>query len=300
MIQLNNDLIPFAVLQVIKDAQNQHGLKHGDYHRYRGYCSRRIRRIRKSLHFVQSTGSKNKSVYVQKKVNPQLIGEAPKNKKEIKIRYLYIPLMNSERCWAYAMALKQEANTEPRKKFHLHRRLKKAVMHAQELEDLCNQPLAKCDARTKLESQAYCAYITGLLHFEMEEWLKASEFLKKAQAIYVKLCNAIGDEDAAAPYQQRVDELKPTLRYCAFNIGEHDVGAQDFIDTLKHDSPAFEDDFIADKIDVSLTFQAYKISSMLNLNLIAVICLKTKLFNYSLNFAATYSTNARKASSYSQ
>jgi signal recognition particle subunit SRP68 len=41
---------------------------------------------------------------------------------------------------------------EPRKKFHLLSRLRKAVKHAEQLETLCNQQKA-CDARTKLEVQ---------------------------------------------------------------------------------------------------------------------------------------------------
>ena len=42
-------------------------------------------------------------------------------------RYLYIPLMTVERAWSYAMQLKQEANTEHRKKYHLASRLRKAA-----------------------------------------------------------------------------------------------------------------------------------------------------------------------------
>jgi signal recognition particle subunit SRP68 len=76
-------------------------------------------------------------------------------------------LICSERAWAYAMQLKStcinrryeyhqlilgESNTEPRKKFHLLNRLRKAVKHAEQLEALCNQQKT-CDARTKLEVQ---------------------------------------------------------------------------------------------------------------------------------------------------
>ena len=49
------------------------------------------------------------------------------------------------------MQLKAEANTEPRKRFHMISRLKKAVMYAEELYTLCEHD--KCDARTKLESK---------------------------------------------------------------------------------------------------------------------------------------------------
>lgn len=59
--------------------------------------------------------------------------------------------MDAERAWSYAMQLKQEANTEPRKRFHLLSRLRKAVKHAEELERLCESN--RVDAKTKLEAQ---------------------------------------------------------------------------------------------------------------------------------------------------
>ena len=59
------------------------------------------------------------------------------------------------------MQLKSEANTEPRKRFHMMSRLKKAVGHAELLAFLCE--IDKCDARTKLEVQVralilFCDY----------------------------------------------------------------------------------------------------------------------------------------------
>ena len=71
--------------------------------------------------------------------------------KFIFIRYLHLPLMDAERAWATAMQLKSEANTEPRKRFHMLSRLRKALQHADLLVKLCESN--KCDARTKLEAQ---------------------------------------------------------------------------------------------------------------------------------------------------
>lgn len=45
--------------------------------------------------------------------------------------------MLSERAWGYAMQLRQESNTEPRKRFHLVSKLRKAVHYAEQLESLC-------------------------------------------------------------------------------------------------------------------------------------------------------------------
>ena len=68
------------------------------------------------------------------------------------LRYLYLPLVCAERAWALGMELKQEANTEPRKRFHLLRRLNKAHKHALHLLKLCEE-CPRCDARTRLEAQ---------------------------------------------------------------------------------------------------------------------------------------------------
>nr|CAG4643892.1 EOG090X04NF [Lepidurus arcticus] len=206
---------PFTipVLKLIKEAQAQHGLRHGDYQRYRSYCSQKLHRLRKALHVMQG----DKKSYKKKEVTVEMIKDE---------RHLHIPLFQAERSWSYAMQLKQESNTEPRKKFHLISRLKKAVKHVTLLETLCQSDI--CDARTKLEAQAYAAWMRGNLAFELHDWPGASEELHKAQTIYEKLSNALNEDDRG-PYKQKLDELAPSLRYCAYNIG--DVSAQD--DLLK-------------------------------------------------------------------
>lgn len=96
-------------------------------------------------------------------------------------RFLFIPLFDAERAWSYAMQLKEEANTEPRKRFHLVSRMRKAVDHSESLVTLCESE--KCDARTKLEAQAYNAFLKGSLHFEQEHWKTAIEHFNKAQYV---------------------------------------------------------------------------------------------------------------------
>ena len=71
------------------------------------------------------------------------------------MRYLHLPIFDAERCWAYAMQLKDQANTEPRKQHHKMKKLKKAVQHAELLLQLCDSQ--KCDAITKLEAQVTTA-----------------------------------------------------------------------------------------------------------------------------------------------
>lgn len=196
------------ILRLIKDAQQQHGLRHGDYQRYRGYCSRRISRLRKALKIPQGD---------RRHFKKREVTEAHINSSRAEERLLHIPLVLAERCWAYAMQLRQESNTEQRKKFHLIQKLRKACIYALQLDELCK--LERCDARTQLEAQAYVAWMHGSLQFELQLWLKATENLKKAQVIYEKLASALPEEQQL-PYRQRVEEIAPSLRYCAYNIGD--------------------------------------------------------------------------------
>ncbi|XP_068606682.1 signal recognition particle subunit SRP68 [Brachionichthys hirsutus] len=195
------------ILQIIKESQQQHGLRHGDYQRYRGYCSRRLRRLRKTLGFKMG----NRHKFVGKKITVEILSDS---------RYLLLVLMEAERAWSYAMQLKQEANTEPRKRFHLLARLRKAAKHSEKLAKLCESP--KIDAKTKLEAQAYTAYLTGMVEFEMQEWKRAMEAFNKCKTIYEKLASAF-TEEMAALYCQRVEEISPNIRYCAYNIGDQNA-----------------------------------------------------------------------------
>ncbi|OTF72213.1 hypothetical protein BLA29_001326 [Euroglyphus maynei] len=230
-----NNVLTLEVLSIIKQSQLQHGLKHGDYQRYRQYCAKRLRRIRKALGFVQSVGSKNRSTYQPKPVTTQVAFDEKNQNSKNAIKYLYIPLICAERSWAYAMQCKQEASTETRRKFHMIRRLRKAVYWSTKLRDLCNDENSRCDARTKLETCAYADYLKGLYHFELDQWQQASDLLNSAQNIYEQLYKVLKDEEIMSLYKQRLDEIKPTLRYCAFNIGEKKIGAKELIKEIKND-----------------------------------------------------------------
>lgn len=86
-------------------------------------------------------------------------------------KYLLIPLYQAERAWAYAMQLKQESNSDARKKFHLINRLRKAVKFSADLEKLSQSN--KCDARTKLEAQGYTNLMVGQFNFETFKWVES-------------------------------------------------------------------------------------------------------------------------------
>ncbi|KAJ0536747.1 putative signal recognition particle subunit SRP68, SRP68 domain superfamily [Helianthus annuus] len=58
------------VLQLLKSAQMQHGLRFGDYTRYRRYCTARLRRLYKSLKFTHGRGK-----YAKKSVTASTVTE---------------------------------------------------------------------------------------------------------------------------------------------------------------------------------------------------------------------------------
>lgn len=70
------------------------------------------------------------------------------------------------------------------------------------------------------------------------------------RTIYEKLGGAVPDNQKAV-YAQRVDEMVPNIRYCAYNIG----GSTDIAELVKlrPDAPGF--DMLASKIDVSYSTQ---------------------------------------------
>lgn len=144
-------------------------------------------------------------------------------------RFIYIPLILAERAWAYAMQLRQESNTEPRKRFHLVSKLRRACTYSLQLQELCLAS-QRLDDKTKLEVEAYVACMHGNLHFELGLWQLAAENFKKSQIIYENLVKVIqatsGDETVCELYKWKVEELKPNLRYCAYNLGsESDAAA---------------------------------------------------------------------------
>lgn len=173
--------------------------------------------MRKSLHFPK--GSKYK---VQPKtVSAEMLAADH--------RFLIMLVFEAERAWSYAMQLKPEANTEPRKKFHMLSRFRKAVQIADEVVALSKTP--ECDARTQLECQAYAGWMRGNLLFELQQFAPAKEALEAAQTIYARLADLL-EEDQRQRYLERVRELDPQLRYCAFET-EGDAAAVEALKAMR-------------------------------------------------------------------
>ena len=87
------DKLPL-VLQMLKAAQQEHGLRHRDYQRYRRYCNNRCRRIRKFLKFRQGE---------KKRVVPRKVTEYEAKQNAL---FVHLCIMGIEQDWAYSMELK--------------------------------------------------------------------------------------------------------------------------------------------------------------------------------------------------
>jgi len=257
---VEGDSITYSIklLPLIKGLQAQHGLRHGDYQRYRGYCSRRLSRLRKVL----GLGQGNTRKYVKKEVSLEAMakaavvptpdkdtGKAPDKSKvsihnaALQAKHLQIPLMQSERAWAYAMQLKFEMQGEPRKKFHMVNRLKKAKAHTLKLTELVMAEGAPVDAVTKLEVQAYSSWMCGTLAFEASDWQGAIKALTAARDIYDRLASTFSTEEGAV-YRAKMDEIVPSLRYCAYNLRDSGMDLQSVVGSTQ--DPKLLDELITE------------------------------------------------------
>lgn len=128
------------------------------------------------------------------------------------------------------------ANTEPRKRFHLVNKLRRACVYSLQLQELCSQS-QRLDDKTKLEVEAYVACMHGNLHFELAMWQSAAENFKKSQIIYENLVKVIqatsADEAVCELYRSKIEELKPNLRYCAYNLGSKSDAAATIDEVLE-------------------------------------------------------------------
>uniref|UniRef100_A0A915LKD9 Signal recognition particle subunit SRP68 n=1 Tax=Meloidogyne javanica TaxID=6303 RepID=A0A915LKD9_MELJA len=157
------------ILQLIRTAQQKHGLRHENYQRYRGYCARRVERIRKSLKFTHHYKClpKRSGKFIARTVTSELVGDK---------RYLELIVFEIERCWAHAMEFKFEALDDPlsRKKFGMRQKFRKAAKWAQFLCGLIKDN-ELVEEVTKLEARAYISFIQGSLELELRNWKEAAE-----------------------------------------------------------------------------------------------------------------------------
>ncbi|KAL2649483.1 hypothetical protein R1flu_017611 [Riccia fluitans] len=214
----------FNVLQLIKTAQLQHGLRLGDYKRYRRYCTARLMRLYKSLNFKHGRGK-----YVKKDITEATVTD---------VRYLHVVLYSSERAWSYAMEIKSSgAGANARQQAHLIRRLTKAAKWADLLNRLCSE---KADSRTGLEALAYAEQMRGNLLLERgTDWETALKKFKSARKIYDEL-GKFGDVENQVMCRQRVEELDSMIKFCMYEMGRSELKGSDLLGLSTQEGPAFD------------------------------------------------------------
>ncbi|KNC77088.1 hypothetical protein SARC_10443, partial [Sphaeroforma arctica JP610] len=105
---------------------------------------------------------------------------------------------------------------------HVRNKLKVAAKHAAHLDDLCSLS-GFCDERTGLEAKAYSSWMSGILAFELQQWAEAVRLLDLAKKIWKQFADTCRSEDLKAMYVQRIEALEPSIRYCAYSLGDNTV-----------------------------------------------------------------------------
>ncbi|KAL5982923.1 hypothetical protein ACLOJK_017002 [Asimina triloba] len=220
----NNPKFSINVLQLLKSAQMQHGLRHRDYTRYRRYCNARLRRLYKSLKFTHGRGK-----YSRRNITESTVTE---------VRFLHVVLYMAERAWSHAMEKRQLPDGPSAcQRIYLIGRLRKAVKWASLFSQLC---AAKGDSRTSLEAEAYASYMKGTLLFEQDRnWDTALMHFKNARAVYEEL-GKYGDVENQILCRERVEELEPSIRYCLHKVGESSLQTSELLDVGKMEGPALD------------------------------------------------------------
>ena len=196
------------LLSLLKSAQLSNGLRHGDYQRYRQYCTRRIRRLRVALH--HTAGKRNPAPRPLPNVSTEPINPL----------FLTLTLTEAERCWAYAQQLAGERTDEAvRPRFHQLKRLRRAVQHSAALLELC----AQCaDQRTRVQAEAYHAELSGAEAMERHRYEHATRHFIHAQTLYRALSRAAGGGgDIAHISQERADAQNDQIRLSRYFQQHH-------------------------------------------------------------------------------
>ncbi|KAL6755220.1 subunit of the signal recognition particle [Haematococcus lacustris] len=192
------------LLQLVKVAQGQNGVKHGDYARYRRHCAHKLQALYKALKFQHG-----RTKYIKRRIEPATITD---------VRFLHIPIFNAERAWAYSMELKKQVEVEmhARKRRHLVSRLSKAAAWA---KDAARLVAAVGDPRSTAEAEAYASWLLGSLLLEKEtDWQRALAQLTRARRLFSELARVSTESESQALCMQQVEDMEPTLRYCQYQI----------------------------------------------------------------------------------
>ena len=215
----------------MRSAQLANGLRHGDYQRYRRYCTRRLRRLRAAEGLQHVTSNRGREFKARELAAEDMTNSAR----------LCVPLLNAERAWAFFMQLKGDADLAAsgeiapltsRARQQMRSRLHRAVEWGEKLRDLCADT---ADDRTMLEAEAYAAWMAGTLELERDAWAAALPRFQTAKRVYEQLASVFDLLDENGYLQERVDELDYSVKYCEYYLerggdlpveGSHEAAGQ--------------------------------------------------------------------------
>ena len=196
------------IAEFTRSLQSSNGLRHGDYHRYRHFCTRKIRRLRKSLGVVNGRHKFRKADL------PAVINS---------VRYIEIYVLLAERAWAHGLTLKSEyALGESRALGSIrHKYIRKFTRAARAAAEALDLAKKIGDSRCVLEAEAYLAWLTALALTECGQYESALAQVEVATAKYEELAKSSLDviiHGASKACKHRISDLEPISRVCRYKL----------------------------------------------------------------------------------
>ena len=202
-----NEPLPLELLDTVRIAQCEHGLKHSEFRAYRIYCTRKLHRLYKCTGMTHKTGPKGKF-----RRRPIVASDVHD------VRVLQVPLLAAERAWAYAMDIKNEMeqSNAPYKRRHMVKRLSRAHVHAKELASLV--AARSLDTRSTVEADAYLHWIAGSMYLEKgNNWEVALEKLSHAHCVLEEL-SKVSNYNQLVSIRYLLDRIEPAIRFCEYEL----------------------------------------------------------------------------------
>jgi signal recognition particle subunit SRP68 len=201
-------LFNFDIAEFTRSLQSANGLRHGDYHRYRRFCSRKIHRIRSDLKLLNGRNRFKKAV-MPEKINSS--------------RYIELLVVYVERAWSHGLTLKSEYSVAEKggKSRLRHAFIKKFRRAVYWVDQLVEMSRTHCDKRTILESEAYSAWIHGLSLTECGLFDRALQMIAVSEEKYTELIKTSLDSvfpNASRGYKHRIADLEPIERVCKYKL----------------------------------------------------------------------------------
>ncbi|KAF8525140.1 hypothetical protein BU17DRAFT_84065 [Hysterangium stoloniferum] len=273
MLQVKKGESAFRPLQIINEERSTHGLRYGDYTRYRTHCAHKTHRLRQSLKMTHGKGRDFK----------KLAPIAPENAND---GHLQLLLFETERAWAHAQEL--SAPEEARRSTARYRR---SHNYLSRLLTLARSPslAAPLSPQATVELLVYALIHTARFNLRRSLSSTATYYglqrgadsevseneddttsayplihLSIAHALLEELESTAGTSKEVALARSFKDEIGPEIRWCVheFNRGgneedEEDVELKQFvlkwkkrewdIDGIVGDiAPAYAENVIAD------------------------------------------------------